>query len=177
MCCNCCKKGAPGPIGYGFLVSTGAPVDPPVDNRIYYLDLDTGDIYEWDGSTWQLIGTLGGGAPINQTYNIISPNTEGDTVNITLDRRGGKIDGSSLGDITFAADKIGSDDSITISIVSPDGITFNGGLTSVVLGLNVFSLTTELETSVELPAGSYNFTLNWVGTSVNRTQNVTLNLT
>lgn len=174
MCCNCCKKGAPGPIGYGFLVSTGAPVDPPVDNRIYYLDLDTGDIYEWDGSTWQLIGTLGGGAPINQTYNILAPSTGIDTVNIVLNR---SANSTSLGDILFGADKIGDDDAITISIVSPDGVTFDGGTTTLNMGLGESTTGSELEHPVGLPAGSYNLTFEWVGTSVNRTQNVTLILT
>lgn len=178
MCkCNCCARGPQGPtgeIGYGFLVSNGAPIDPPTDNRIYYLDLLTGDIYEWDGAVWNLIGTLGGGAPINETYNILAPSFDTDTVNVIL--TGNALSTNVRGDVTFGADRIGDDGDITVSIVSPDGITFTGGATSFILASTESITAEELEHPVGLPVGAYNFTFEWAGTSVNRTQNVTINL-
>ena len=40
---------------------SGAPTQSPVPTSALYLDTDTGDFYEFDGTTWNLISSGGGG--------------------------------------------------------------------------------------------------------------------
>lgn len=162
-----------GETGYGFTVADGAPSGAPTDNRIYYLDLSTGDMYEWNGTTWNLIGTLGGGAPLNETFVIISPAQEGgDNIDISLS---GSAGSTGTGDTVFWADRVGCADDIVLTVTSTDGVTINGSTTQTILSTES-NFISEWQWPV-LGAGVYTWTLEWESCGVTRTQNYTLTLT
>lgn len=65
MCIGCddmlmLPTGEPGDTGNGWSVGNGAPTTAPTGGQVFYMDADTGNIYQYSGGTWALIGTLAG---------------------------------------------------------------------------------------------------------------------
>jgi len=114
------------------------------------------------------------GTPI-ESFNIISPSaSSGDPV--TVDMTGTASSTNVTGDKTFFIDRNGDDGDIVITIVSADGITFLGAVTSLTMAEGRSNFVSEFAHATGLAAAAYTFTLTWVGASVTKVQNVTITL-
>lgn len=111
---------------------------------------------------------------IGQFFNIVGPNSDGDIYNVTIN---GIANSPGLaGDVTFFSDRIGCSDDIIITVDSPDGITFAGASTTLIIPGDESVGLTDWEHPTGLPVGSYNATLTWSACGINKVQNITFNL-
>lgn len=173
-CSGCCDRGPQGPVGYGFSVGNGAPSGAPVDNQVYYLDLDSSTIYNWNGTAWVSLGTL---VSNSNVFNVTSPiDAVGDPyTNVPV--AGTASSTTVVGDLLFYADRIGYTGDITLEITSLDGITFPSASTTFTMPDGRSTVLVDMEHATGLGAGAYTATIAWkAGATTVRTQNITFNL-
>lgn len=184
-CSSCCSRGPQGPIGYGWSFGSGVPVNPPVENRIYYVNGDNNDVYEWDGAAWNLVGNLGTGGG-TESFTVVYPTATDGVVNPNHSLVNGSAALGTSDDILCWVDRNNCHEDVVISLANVPDPSFQiqgtGGSPAATLTIPTAESSVNLNNTMQLvwtggviPAGTY--TLDLVFTTVScgtRTVNVEL---
>ena len=106
-------------------------------------------------------------------FNIIQPKDANSSSNSIFQIQG-TFGVGQTGDAALFVDRIGCEDDITVTIDSPDGVTYNSGGTVAVIPSGQSLLSEEFEFPLTLVAGTYPFTLTWSACGLVRVQTGTL---